>query len=119
VPDDPTSPPVVRAARFELTHPDGSTRAALHGIERPAGSWWPALSLYDTDGAERVVLLLGPDGPVLSFASSTGNVAAELGVLDPGAQPWPSGAYLLLGGNDGTLAWKVAVDGPTGRVVES
>lgn len=99
---------VVKAAGFAVTDPRGRTRVLIGDVTPPGDDWRPGVAIYDEDGSERVSLLLGDAGPVLSYAAG-GDTRLELGVIDRNTEGSPPGPYLLAVDPDGEEAWSVRV----------
>lgn len=56
--------------------------------------WHPGIAIYDEQGSERVCLMLGDAGPVLSHAEF-GDTLLEMGITDRSDAGGPSGAYVI------------------------
>lgn len=99
---------VVTAAGFAVTDPRGRTRVLIGDVVPPGDEWRPGVAIYDEDGTERMSLLLGDAGPVLSYAAGR-NTGLEVGVIDRHTEGSPPGPYLLAVDRDGDEAWSVRV----------
>lgn len=103
--NDASTPNVVEADAFIVRDPQGRKRILI-GNRWPAesGEWFPGVALYDEHASERVCLLLGDAGPILSFAEG-GNTRLELG-LTYLARARTAGFVAAFDG-DGALRWEV------------
>lgn len=108
--DDGGAPEVVEAPGFTVTDPQGRTWLFLGDLSGPNESWRPGFAVYDEDGTERVSLLLGDAGPVLSYAADDGNTKLEIGVVDRNTEGTDPGPFLVVVGPNGETAWSVRVD---------
>lgn len=80
--NDPSATKVVEADAFIVRDPQGRKRILIGNLWPAAsGEWYPGVALHDEHGSERVCLLLGDDGPVLSFAQH-GDTRLEIGLTD-------------------------------------
>lgn len=108
--NDEGGPEVVEAPGFTVTDPQGRTRLFIGDLSGPGGDLWrPGIAIYDEDGSERVSLLLGDAGPVLSYATG-GDTRLEVGVVDRHGEGTMPGPYLIALGRNGETAWSVRVD---------
>jgi hypothetical protein len=108
--DERDAPEVVEAPGFTVTDPQGRTRLFLGDLSGPNESWRPGFALYDEDGTERVSLLLGDAGPVLSYTDDDGDTRLEVGVVDPDTEGTDPGPFLVVVGPHGETAWSVRVN---------
>jgi hypothetical protein len=103
-------PEVQSARRIELVDASGRVRAVLGNLSDSASAWFPGLALLDEDGHERLSLMLGATGPLLSFAEA-GNVAVELGVHDrANPETLTPGPFLVLCDRTGAVRWSIHID---------
>jgi hypothetical protein len=120
-------PEALSARRFELVDASGRVRAVLGNLSDSLSVWAPGIALLDEEGHERLSLMLGSTGPLLSFADA-GVTALELGVLDrtPTVAADDSGPvdeestvapgpFVVLCDPSGTPRWSVRI-GPDGHV---
>lgn len=93
--NDASTAHVVEADAFIVRDPQGRKRI-LVGNLWPAGSgeWFPDVALYDEHGSERVCLLLGDAGPVLSFADQ-GHTRWRWGLMNGGSLE-PAEPYIAI-----------------------
>jgi hypothetical protein len=108
--NDGGAPEVVEAPGFTVTDPQGRTRLFLGDLSGPDDAWRPGLAVYDEDGTERVSLLLGDAGPVLSYAADDGDTRLEAGVVDPHSEGTMPGPFLVVVGPNGETAWSIRVN---------
>lgn len=99
----------VEAAAFVVTDPLGRRRVFIGDLAPEGEPWRPGVAIYDEDGSERVSLLLGDVGPVLSYAAD-GDTRLELGVVDPHRGGTEPGPFLVVVGPEGETAWSVGVN---------
>jgi hypothetical protein len=77
--NDASTANVVDADAFIVRDPKGRKRILIGNLwPAESGEWYPGVALYDEHGSERVCLLLGDAGPVLSFAEA-GDTRLEIG----------------------------------------
>lgn len=100
---------VVEAPGFMVRDPQGRTRMFIGDLSNTDGDWLPGVAIYDERGSERVSLLLGSAGPVLSYAEH-GDTRLEVGVVDRGGEGTAPGPYLVAVGEHGETAWSVRVN---------
>lgn len=98
---------VVEAAGFMVRDARGRKRVFLGDLTRGEG-YVPGVAIYDEDGSERVALLLGDAGPVLSYAVA-GDTRLEVGVIDRGGEGTDPGPFVTALDGDGRVAWSVRV----------
>ena len=67
---------IVEAEQFILKDSNGKRQATLNAAETG-----PTLRLYDPGGNMRIVLAVGPNGPVLAFFNEDGTMRASLGAF--------------------------------------
>jgi hypothetical protein len=99
----------VEAPAFVVTDPSGRRRVFIGDLGSEGEPWRPGVAIYDEDGSERVSLLLGDVGPVLSYAED-GDTRLELGVVDLDRGGTEPGPFLVVVGPEGETAWSVRVN---------
>lgn len=104
------APEVVEAPGFMVRDPQGRTRVFIGDLSGTDDAWRPGVAIYDERGSERVSLLLGSEGPVLSYAEH-GDTRMEIGVVDRHGEGTVPGPYPVALGEDGETAWSVRVNG--------
>lgn len=104
-----TNDETVEAPAFVVTDPLGRRRVFIGDLGSEGEPWRPGVAIYDEDGSERVSLLLGDVGPVLSYAAD-GDTRLELGVVDPDRGGTEPGPFLVVVGPHGETAWSVRVN---------
>lgn len=104
------TPEVVEAPGFMVRDPQGRTRVFIGDLSGTDDAWRPGVAIYDEQGTERVSLLLGSEGPVLSYAEG-GDTCLEIGVVDRHGEGTVPGPYLVALGEGGETAWTVRVNG--------
>jgi hypothetical protein len=108
--DDGGAPEVVEAPGFTVTDPQGRTRLFLGDLSGLNEPWRPGFALYDEHGTERVSLLLGDAGPILSYTADDGDTRLEIGVVDRRTEGTDPGPFLVVVGPHGETAWSVRVN---------
>jgi hypothetical protein len=112
-------PEVLSARRFEVVDTEGRVRAVVGNLSGSSSEWYPGVALLDEDGHERVSLMLGASGPLLTFAEA-GNVALELGVFDEAdPESVAPGPCVVVCDRSGTARWSVRLDADGHAVVTS
>ena len=99
---------VVEAAGFLVRDARGRKRVFLGDLIGGDSEYHPGVAIYDEDGSERVALLLGDAGPVLSYAVA-GDTRLEVGVIDRGGEGTEPGPFVTAMDRDGRVAWSVRV----------
>lgn len=113
--NDASTANVVEADAFIVRDPEGRKRILIGNLW-PAGSgeWYPGVALYDEHGSERVCLLLGDGGPVLSFAER-GDTRLEIGLRDREPAGVGSMACLVAEGGPGEIVGFAPEESPQPR----
>ena len=94
--NDASNPTLVEADAFIVRDPQGRKRILIGNLwPAESGEWYPGVALYDEHGSERVCLLLGDAGPVLSFAEE-GSTVLELGTVDHALRHPRCGPYVAV-----------------------
>jgi hypothetical protein len=104
------TPEAVEAPGFTVTDPSGRVRMFIGDLSSPEDEWRPGVAIYDEEGTERVSLLLGDAGPLLSYADEDGDTKLEVGVVDRSTEGTMPGPFLVAVGPNGETAWSVRVN---------
>ena len=103
--NDASTANVVEADAFIVRDPKGRKRVLIGNLwPAESGEWYPGVALYDEHGSERVCLLLGDAGPVLSFAEG-GDTRLEIGLFEQPSTPAEPGLVWVTSEGKAAQPW--------------
>lgn len=99
------APHIVEADAFVVRDPQGRKRILIGNLwPSNPGEWYPGVAIYDEHSSERVCLMLGDAGPVLSY-TERGDTRLEVGVMNRGATTATPSITAI--DTDGSTAWSL------------
>lgn len=97
------APQIVEASAVVVRDPQGRKRILIGNLWPSDHDWYPGIAIYDAQGSERVCLMLGDAGPVLSYAEN-GNTRMEVGHRDDAVDQAGS-SFVVMVNHQGEEVW--------------